>query len=64
MQIKSSECPVLLRDKLHELFPAPEVYNKGQLTMVTLSYKQNAEVESGAKNVRGKNPSILSNPNS
>lgn len=59
MQIQTSECPVLLRDKLHELFPAPEVFNKGQLTMATLSYKPDAEVESGAKNVSEANPFTL-----
>lgn len=37
LHISAKQCPVLLRTSLHELFPAPEVYNKGPLTMVTLT---------------------------
>lgn len=51
MQISSKQCPVLLRSSLHELFPAPEVYNKGTLTLITLSHKSGTQVENGAKNV-------------
>lgn len=29
-----------MRNNLHELFPAPEVYNKGPLTMVTLTSRR------------------------
>lgn len=53
MHIATKQCPVLLRSNLHELFPAPEVYNKGPLTMVTLTSRQLDCVlsESGAKTV-------------
>lgn len=42
---------MLIRNNLHELFPAPEVFNKGLLTLITLSYKDDTENEQGAKNV-------------
>lgn len=61
MHITAKQCPVLLRSNLHELFPAPEVYNKGPLTMVTLTCRKrataggpvgtNAQTESDAKAV-------------
>lgn len=43
---------MLLRNNLHELFPAPEVFNKGHITLITLSYNVKSEEEKGAKNVR------------
>lgn len=51
LQIDSKPCPLLLRTNLHELFPAPEVYNKGPMTLITLYHKSGTQVENGAKNV-------------
>lgn len=59
MHITAKQCPVLMRSTLHELFPAPEVFNKGPLTMVTLTCRQrdptrstsNYQAESDAKAV-------------
>lgn len=59
MHISTKQCPVLMRSNLHELFPAPEVFNKGPLTMVTLTCRHTdngTHVELGAKSVSSTRP--------
>lgn len=50
LRINSRDCPQLLRENLHEIFPAPEVATQSApLTMIELSYAKELETERGAK---------------
>lgn len=51
LHLKTSECPVLLRKNLHELFPAPEVVSNNNLTLITLSSPTIDAIEDDARNV-------------
>lgn len=57
LHIRSRACPQLLRENLHEIFPAPEVVTPSSpLTLIELTYSKtntsDMETERGAKLVR------------
>lgn len=59
LHIRCRSCPQLLRENLHEIFPAPEVATKSSpLTLIELTYPRetgqtDTETEKGAKLVSG-----------
>lgn len=52
LHYSSKRCPVLIRRNLQELFPVAEaILNGSELSVITLRYQNDTEVEKGAKNV-------------
>lgn len=51
LHYSSKRCPVLIRQNLQELFPVEAIVNGSDLTVITLRYQNDTEVEKGAKNV-------------